>query len=240
MNVDAWVELAKGGRVTSRHPRTNREIVFDGPGRFRACVYFEYPEEAWLAEGTLRSMPRQEETPSAQQWLITPSGALDYDGAEVEVRVTPRRTSVGVSTGTLDVWTGDRAATPAPTVSMHEGSPPPGWTRLGAKQSITLSQSDASPGEAAQTAIDRCLIEASAARAIAAASTPASSVGSRRAAARQTARAACGVAALRVSQLPPSTAREAMVSKVSQGQVAWRSIASRSAEGGSGASDPRR
>jgi hypothetical protein len=220
LRVDAWVALDEGSRVTSRHPRTNREIVFAGPGRFRACIYFEYPEEAWLAEGALRSVPRQIETPSAQQWLITPSGALYYDTADVEVTVTARKTTVKVSGGSVDIWTGDKASAPPQPPLMPDDPAPPGWTRALATQSTTLTQKDASPEDAAQAGIDRCLAEAKATGAIGA--EPSKKGDSLRSFARQMARAACGVAALRVSQLQPSPARDAMTAKVKQGQLQWR------------------
>jgi hypothetical protein len=160
LRVDTWVVLDDGSRVTSRHPRTHREIVFSGPGRFRACVYFEYPEEAWVAQGALRSVPRQLETPSAQQWVITPSGALFYDAADIEVTVSARTTSVKVSSGSVDIWTGDKASAPSQTRMIPDEPPAPGWTRAVATQSITLTQRDAAPEDAAQAAVDRCLAAA--------------------------------------------------------------------------------
>jgi hypothetical protein len=231
LDVSLWLDLDGGSKVTSRHPRTGRETAFGGPGRARPCVYLEYPEEAWVVEGKFHSVPWEHEIQGALEWVVTPSGALFYATAEVDVTVTENQTIVKVAEGSVSVWTGDQAGPVKPMVPSEEGVvTPEGWIGLDATQAVTLTTKEASREEKAQAGLTRCLAEAKATTSLASlpeAKAAAAQASSKLSMARLRARAACGVADLRVNQLALSPMRETMVATVKRAETEWRASLAR-------------
>jgi hypothetical protein len=143
---------------------------------------------------------------------------------------------VKVESGTAFAWTGDQAGAvkPAVTAPVAPAAPgltvPDGWIRLDGPRTVTLTQTKTakSPGasEVAQAAIDRCKVEAKAAKELAVAvATPDASLGRvapKQVVARHLARAACSVALLRVSALPASATRDAFMTTLREAEADWK------------------
>jgi hypothetical protein len=232
---DAWLDVDPGGKLTAKHPHSTREVVFTGPGRFRACV--SHGEEAWLVKGTFNSVPSSGERPGGEEWLVTPAGVVRYAAANVEVMASPGKTDVKLSSGSAYVWTGDQAGpvkpAPAPIADAGDND---GWIRLDGARTITLTAKPVTPEASAQAGLDRCLAEAKTTKDLAALiSSPDASltqVAPRHVMARRVARAACAIAALRVNLAPPSPARDVMFASLRQGEMEWRSVRPRGFHGG--------
>jgi hypothetical protein len=229
-----WLDLDPGAKFTAKHPHSTREVTFTGPGRARSCVM--RGEEAWLAKGTFNSVPSSGERPGGEEWLITPAGAVRYASANVEVIATAAKTEVKLSSGTAYAWTGDQAsAVKPPATPLDAGVVADGWIRLDGKRSVTLTAKSVSPEESAKAGLERCSAEAKAAKELATA------VGRPDAAlaqsapqhviARRIARVSCDVASLRINLLPPSPARDAMITSLRQSEIDWRSIRPRGMRG---------
>jgi hypothetical protein len=190
----SWIDLAAGGRVVARDPRTTRETTFHGPARVRMCQGFA--EESWLASGSFQSSVGAGESPGAEEWVVTPSGVVRYTAADVSVAVMRHGTDATLAGGVAFAWGID---------SGDAGATDEGWRRLPAGKTHLGSHE-----EAVSAAVDRCAGLASSARALAAevmapggadAGTIHEQVTTRR-----LARAACAVASLRVNALPPADA----------------------------------
>src|SRR5215467_8960003 len=82
---DAWLALSPDAKLTAKHPRTTRETTYAGPGPIRPCVHGE--EEAWMVAGVFESAPGAGESPGAEEWVLTPLGALRYVGAGLRMTV---------------------------------------------------------------------------------------------------------------------------------------------------------
>jgi hypothetical protein len=210
---DVWIDLQKGAKLTARHPHSTRETTFTGPGRVRSCV--AHSEEAWVSEGTFESVPSSGERPGAEEWVITPLGAVRYASAHVEIDVKPQKTTVKLTGGSAYVWTGDHASsiTPPPAQAGVATQVADGWTRLENVGTITLTPKVAAKAEdAAKAAIERCTEAAKASKnlamAVAGPDASLAQVAPRHVMARHIARASCDVAQLRVGVLPPSPVRD--------------------------------
>ncbi len=241
---DVWIDLDKGAKLTSRHPRSTRETAFVGPGRIRACV--GHGEEAWLQGGSFESVLASGERPGGEEWVVTPVGVVRYGATKLEVHVTPGSTTsvakaeVKVLSGTAYTWTGDQTGPikppVAPPTSPMTGGPggpvaaplPDGWTRLDAPRTVTLSTKK--PGkldDLAQASLELCKANAKAAKelAMAVASPDASlaQIAPKHVNARHLARAACLVASLRAGTLEPSPARDALYASIKEADAEWKS-----------------
>jgi hypothetical protein len=202
--TEAWVDVAKGGRLVAKDPRTARETTFRGAARVRACVGFT--EESWLASGVFESSVGAGETPGAEEWVITPFGVVRYTAAKVAVDVKPRQADVALESGSAFTWAPGTAAAPA----GDAGSTEEGWTRLAAGRSTLAGARGEGAVDGAKLAVDRCNTLATSAHGLAVqvlmpggadAGTIAAQVTTRR-----LARAACAVASLRVGALPEGEA----------------------------------
>ncbi|HEX7665911.1 MAG TPA: hypothetical protein VF407_15395, partial [Polyangiaceae bacterium] len=65
-----WIDLPTGAKVTAKSPRTLRETSYEGPARVRPCV--DHDEEAWVTGGTFDAVSPGNESPGAEEWVVTP------------------------------------------------------------------------------------------------------------------------------------------------------------------------
>jgi hypothetical protein len=203
--TEAWIDVAKGGRLVAKDPRTARETTFRGPARARACV--GYTEESWLASGVFESSVGAGESPGAEEWVVTPFGVVRYGAAKIGVDVKPRQADVALETGTAFAW----APLAAVATAGDAGATEEGWTRLNAGRSTLTAARGEGTTDGAKLAVDRCTTLATSAHGLAEqvlspnggadAGTIAAQVATRR-----LARAACAVASLRVWTLPEADA----------------------------------
>ena len=210
---DAWVDLAAGSRVVARDPRTTRETTFRGPARVRACA--GYAEESWVASGTFQSSVGAGESPGAEEWVVTPSGVVRYTASEVSVEVTRHGAEATLTSGVAFAWGID---TGAASGAMEEG-----WRRLPSGRTRLAAHEDS-----VSAAVGRCASLAASARSLAAdviAPGGPADAGTitRQVTTRRIARAACAVATLRVSALPPADAAP-LLRPVADANSAWSGL----------------
>jgi hypothetical protein len=212
--TEAWVDLAKGSRVVVRDPRTTRETTFHGPARVRACVGFT--EESWIAAGGFESTVGAGESPGAEEWVVTPAGVVRYAAAKLSVGVSKSGADATLESGVAFAWWADTPDAGANVANVEEG-----WVRLPAgKTHLSLP-----PGDSASAAVTRCALLASSARALAAqVMVPGGGADGgtimRQVTMRRLARAACAVATLRVTALPPAEAAP-LLRPVAEAHTAW-------------------
>jgi hypothetical protein len=209
--TDAWMALGKGSRVIARDPRTTRETTFRGPGRARACV--DFSEESWLTAGAFESSVGAGESPGAEEWVITPIAVVRYAAAKLTLTVG-KAVDATLESGSAFVWqpgAGDAA--------LEDG-----WLRLpDGKTHLAAAHED--PPSAS---VDRCTTLAGAARALAAqVMAPGGAVEAglitQQVTARRMARAACALATMRVSALPPAEAAP-LLRGVAEANSAWSGV----------------
>lgn len=225
---DAWIDVAKGGRLTTRDAVSTRESSYEGPGRFRVCI--GHKEEAWVQAGVFESVGGAGERPGAEEWIATPLGAARYDAVKWKITVTDRAVDVRVSAGTGYVW-------PAPGVAVQyfaEAGPLPetndqGWIRLdgGTGARLSVPKSVLTP-DGAKEALDGCVTAAKETMAITASLAEPDAnlaVGAARdVVARRTAHAACATAHLRIETMAPSPVRDASMERVRTAEAAWEAL----------------
>ena len=96
-----WIDLLAGAKVTAKSPRTLRETSFEGPARVRPCV--DHDEEAWIALGTFSAVSPGNESPGAEELVVTPLGVVRYVSATLTAHVDKRAVSVKVTGGSTFV-----------------------------------------------------------------------------------------------------------------------------------------
>jgi hypothetical protein len=225
---EAWIDVPKAGRLTTRDAVSTRESSYEGPGRFRVCI--DHKEEAWVEEGTFESVAGAGERPGAEQWIATPLGAARYDAARWKITVTDRAVEIRVQAGTGYFWPAEGVATQyfAEAGAIPEGNDQ-GWVRLngGTGARLTVPKPVLTP-DGAGAALDRCVAAAKEAMAITASlGAPDANLAegaSRDVVARRAAHAACAVAHLRVETMPPSPARDSALERVRTAVAGWESL----------------
>ena len=192
-----WVVLGPDAKLTTKDPRSGRELSFEGRGRIRPC---EGENETWLVAGTLSSVPGAGEAPGQEQWIATPLGVVRYAGAIV--KVTSRDgVDIQVASGSASIWASDGASAAVAPNAAEDG-----WRRLPAGAKATLA--GAVPLD---RAVATCISAAKSARdlaeQIAVPDAALVVLAPRHVNARQIARAACTVARLRAESLPQAAAK---------------------------------
>jgi hypothetical protein len=210
LSPEHWMSLGPGARLVAKDPRTTRETTFRGPGRVRACV--DGLEESWLARGTFESSHGAGETPGAEEWVVTPLGAVRFAAAKLSVEALAREVRVSVSDGSAFVWLArdasargaDGGALPGPGEDAA-ADPGEGWMRVDAGAAALLPRVPRSPLEAARSAVDSCVALGRSAGDLALKLVSGDGGGgataARQVATRRMARAACATAELRVEWL---------------------------------------
>jgi hypothetical protein len=96
-----WIDLPATAKVTAKSPRTLRETIYEGPGFARPCV--DHDEEAWMIGGSFSAISPGNESPGAEEWLITPFGVVRYTSATLFVRFDKKSIDVKVSGGNASI-----------------------------------------------------------------------------------------------------------------------------------------
>jgi len=96
-----WLDLPAGAKVTAKSPRTLRETTYEGPGFARPCV--DHDEEAWMIGGSFSAVSPGNESPGAEEWLITPFGVVRYTSATLFVRLDKKSIDVKVTGGNASI-----------------------------------------------------------------------------------------------------------------------------------------
>ncbi len=225
---EAWVDVGKGGRLTTRDATSTRESSYEGPGRFRVCI--GHKEEAWVQSGTFESVGGAGERPGAEEWVATPLGVARYDVAKWKFTVSATAVDVSVAAGTGYFWPADGVASKffAEAGSMP-GQNDQGWVRLDGGQGMKLTvPKPALTAEGATAALENCVAAAKEAMALTAGlGEPDASLADlapRDIVARRVAHASCAVAYLRVETLPPSPTRDAALERVRTAEAGWKSL----------------
>ena len=225
---DVWIDMAESSKLTTKDPRSGRELSFEGPAHVAPCRPPE--DEAWLTTGSMASIPGTGEGPGSEEWVVTALGVVRY-GASV-LRVTaadPEHAEVHVAAGSAWLWVAEGTVERGDAGLPHAGG---GWRRLdaGATLSLTARRSEKiSREDDARDAANRCASAAKAARdlagRIAAPDAALSDLAPRHVAARQGARATCAVARLRADALPAGGGRRALLSSLFGSDETWRGAA---------------
>lgn len=208
--TETWFDVARGGRVVAKDPKTGRETTFRGPARVRACV--GYTEESWLASGHFESTVGAGESPGAEEWVATPYGVVRYTAAKMSVDVGARDADVTVEGGQAFAWGGPTDA----------GTADEGWTRL------SVGKSKLTMRDAPAAAVGRCAKLAEAARALAAkVMSPEGGVDGgtilEQVTTRRLARAACAVASVKTNALAPADAAP-LLHPLADANAAWSTL----------------
>lgn len=158
---DALLSLGEGGAITAKDPTSARETTLDGPGLGRLCVAND--AEAWVVRGGFSSVPGAGEAPGAEQWVVTPFGALRYAVALLKVTVAKDATTVRIIHGAAwalakVTFAADAGAMPAAGAPHAD---PAGWTLIPEGTTATLS-----PDGDAKARVERCAAAAKDARAL--------------------------------------------------------------------------
>jgi hypothetical protein len=225
---EAWVDVGKASRLTTRDAISTRESSYEGPGRFRVCI--GHKEEAWVREGSFESVGGAGERPGAEQWVATPLGAARYDAARMKIITTEKGVEVQVASGSAYFWAVDGAEKKffAEAGGLPEENDQ-GWIRLnsGAGLKVTVPK-PVLTSEGASAALDRCVAASKEAMALTAslgeADASLGDVGPKDIVARRVAHAACDVAHLRIQSLPSSPARDAFLDRVRTAEAGWKSL----------------
>ncbi len=216
----ASIQLAAGAHVALKSPHTAREVSFAGPGLVRACMGDD--DDAWVVRGTFSSVAGTGEGPGAEQWVVTPLGAVRYAGGSLTVRVTDEKTEVETTTGArvfafaAEGATPEEGATDGGAADAGDGNAD-GWDPVSKGhpwRRTTKTPAGAAALALAKREFDVCREGAKSARSLATAMTfPDADLtvdAPAHIAARRAARASCTIAAVRISALPASADREAL------------------------------
>lgn len=220
---DALLTLGDGGLMTAKDPVSARETSLEGPGLARACVGGE--AESWLLRGGFSSVPGAGESPGAEQWVVTPHGAIRYSVALLKVSVG-KATSLRLIHGSAFVlgkvaFAPDAGAPPA-FGAMHTDAN--GWTLVPEGATVIIE----ADGDA-KARVDRCAAAAKEARdlgtGIVAPDANLSDLAPRHVEARRKARGVCAVARVAADALPTSAPeRASLVSKAQAADADWRRV----------------
>jgi hypothetical protein len=211
----SWIDLAKGGALTTKEPRTGREVAFAGPARVMPC---RENDEAWVLRGTVTASPGSGEAPGQEEWVVTPLGVVRYASAAGTIGFD-EKLHVSLASGPAFVWAaeGTSKASDGPVRDAD------GWTRVEAGGGLVVT---AAKKADARVAARRCSAAAQAAedvaRAISAPDANVGELGAKHVLARREARAACAVAALRVATLTDDDEQKALSALVAAAEERWR------------------
>ncbi len=224
-----FIDLGAGARLVARDPVSTRETQFDGPGRLRACVGHE--EESWLLGGGFDALPGSGERPGGEEWVMTPLGVVRYASAAMHIAASPSAVAAHLAKGTAFLWAAEGVTL---TASSEAGAPllpngPDEWLRIDDGFTATLKAGPTkSADDAARAAYERCRTTSQAARSlagrIAAHEGNVGELTPKHVVARMLARAACGVARVRASSLPPSDAQEGLLRGIDEAQATWKAL----------------
>lgn len=230
-----WIDLAAGAKVTAKSPRTLRETAFEGPGRVRPCV--DQDEEAWLTAGTFTAVSPGNESPGAEEWMVTSLGVIRYTSASLTAKVDKRSVGLKVNGGTAFVLA-------EPYASVKDGSDAgpspadagaPQWLRADAIYTATLAATIADDKIPA-AAVDACKASAATTKTLAAElMAPDASIatlGGAHTDSRRLSRALCSVARLAVAKMAddkpgaPKTAgsKSGLEDAVAAAEKDWRTL----------------
>lgn len=92
-----WLALEEHDAFVVRITESARELRFAGPGRVRPCG----DDGAYVASGTVMSLPSGGEAPGGEQWVATPCGTFRWIGGVHKITVRASECMVQTSTGTL-------------------------------------------------------------------------------------------------------------------------------------------
>ena len=228
-----WIDIAAGAKVTAKSPRTLRETTFDGPARVRPCV--DHDEEAWLTGGTFTAVSPGNESPGAEELVVTPVGVVRYVSATFTARVERRAVSVKVGGGSTFVL-----VPPFATLkdAPDAGAPDAGggaWVRADSGFSGTLA-ANVADDKIPAAAVLACKNAAAATKAIAtelmAPDASIAALGGRHTESRRLSHGLCSIARLVVAKMPddkPSapktpTSKSSLEDAVDAAEKDWRTL----------------
>ncbi|MEO7111699.1 MAG: hypothetical protein ABI183_14760 [Polyangiaceae bacterium] len=199
-----WIDLPATAKFTAKSPRTLRETTYEGVGFVRPCV--DHDEEAWMIGGNFSAVSPGNESPGAEEWVVTTLGVVRYTSASLFVRTDKKSIDVKV--------TGGNASILVPSfVRLKDGSDAGSlldagvsdWIREDQGFSGTLS-STVSDEKMAPAAISACASAAAATKAIAlqleAPDAAIGVLGGQHTESRRLARGLCSVARVLVAKIP--------------------------------------
>ncbi len=219
-----WLDLDDKAKLSTKEPRTGRELSFEGPARVQPCRAAG-DEEAWVLRGGLASAPGTGEAPGQEEWIVTPLLVVRYAAATLKVAVDAT-VEARVAGGTASVWLAEGAI----LASDAGGPDAEGWLRLEKGMSVSVRGKKFSPEESARAAVAQCTLAANrahdVARAIMGREAGAApfDLGAAHVMARKEARATCAVASLRTAALTSADARSALDPQVEAADKTWRAI----------------
>jgi hypothetical protein len=203
-----WIDLPATAKLTAKSPRTLRESTFEGVGIVRPCV--DHDEEAWMIGGNFAAISPGNESPGAEEWVVTTLGVVRYTSASLFIRTDKKAINVKV--------TGGNASILVPSFVHLKDSSDAGtgldagvsdWVREDQGFSGTLSSTLADE-KMAPTAIDLCASAAAATKAIALQlEAPDASIGvlgGQHTEQRRLARGLCSLARVLVAKMPDDKA----------------------------------
>ena len=160
-----WIDLPATAKLTAKSPRTLRETTYEGVGIVRPCV--DHDEEAWMIGGNFSAVSPGNESPGAEEWVVTTLGVVRYTSASVFIRTDKKSIDVKVTSGNASIL--------VPSfVRFKDGSDAGAALDAGVSDWIREDQgfsgvltSTLSDDKMAQAAIDACASAAAATKAIA-------------------------------------------------------------------------
>ncbi len=160
-----WIDLPATAKFTAKSPRTLRETTYEGVGFVRPCV--DHDEEAWMIGANFSAVSPGNESPGAEEWVVTPLGVVRYTSASLFIRSDKKTIDVKVTGGNISILVpsfvrlkdGSDAGAP---LDAGVGD----WIREDQGFSGSLS-STISDDKLPQAAIDACASAAAATKAIA-------------------------------------------------------------------------
>jgi len=200
-----WISLPAGAKVTAKSPRTLRETTYEGVGVVRPCV--DHDEEAWVLSGNFSAISPGNESPGAEEWVVTPLGVARYVSSTLSIRLGKKSIDVKVAGGNASILVPSFAAlkdaSDAGTVTGDAGVG--AWIRVDAGFAGSLVQTLADEKIPA-VAVAACASSAANAKMIAAQlDLPDAAIGvlgAEHTEARRLARGLCAIARVVVTKLP--------------------------------------
>ncbi|MEO8875383.1 MAG: hypothetical protein ABI461_07345 [Polyangiaceae bacterium] len=200
-----WISLPAGSKVTAKSPRTLRETTYEGAGMVRPCV--DHDEEAWVLSGNFTAVSPGNESPGAEEWVVTPLGIIRYVSSSLTVRLGKRTVDVKIAGGNASllvpsfVVLKDGSDAGSPIIDAGVGT----WIRKDGGFSGTLTQT-LSDEKIPAVAIAACASAAADTKVIALQlDLPDASIGilgGQHTEARRLARGLCSIARVIVAKLP--------------------------------------
>lgn len=225
----AWLDLAEAARVVLEDPRNLRETTFLGPGVARGCV--DRRSESWIGAGRFEGTRAGADTPQAEEWVVTPLGVFRYVSANVDVDVTPGRSTAAIASGTCFFWAADDARVEMQARVGDAGAVDPTdapWRRTASGVVNLVAESQRAALSAARAAIGQCSARASRAEQLArvllardASPPPTGETFAEQVRARRIAHASCAVARVRLDLAAPSRDADALAKILSEAERRW-------------------